>query len=285
MILLKSHELAVRTEEKGGSVASVLQQDPNRTALGKGRLILLIHGYCNDVADARESYSRFDTNFCGAGPVAARFAGDIFRFYWPGDKAWGWLRFASYSLEIRPAKKSAHVLSEFLRDLGAPVELYLIAHSLGNRVAMELLDDFVQRGTPAAVRLKGVCMMAAAVPVSAVRWPGNLHYASLLARTQVLFSPGDRTLRFAFPVGQALALDSLGSQAVGLNGEPLLHWKWKQQMTYGRKKYDHGDYWKKRETAKPVTEFLTRAVPITPAKRATPSHPLPPANQLRSNRF
>ncbi len=283
MILLRSGEMNVRTAEKGGAVASDVQLDPGATPLERSRLVLLIHGYCNDLADARESYGLFRANFCLAEPKAQPFATDMFRFYWPGDKSWGWLRFASYPLEIRPARHSARVLAKFLRTLSKPVELYLIAHSLGNRVAMELLDDFVQSGVPPAVQLKGICMMAAAVPVSAVRWPGSLHYASLLTRAQVLFSPGDRTLRFAFMPGQGLSFDSFGSQAVGLHGEPLQQWKWSQPMTYGRKKYDHGDYWRKSETAKPVADFLNRSVPATIFKRATLSHSLPPANVLVSH--
>jgi hypothetical protein len=206
----------------------------------------------------------------------------MLRFYWPGDKSWGWLRFASYSLEIGPAKNSARVLAKFLRTLSSPVDLYVIAHSLGNRLAMELLDDFVQRGIPPAVGLKGVCMMAAAVPVSAVRWPGCLHYASLLTHTHVLFSPGDHALR-VFPFGQVFAADSFGSQAVGLNGEPLMQWKWKQPMkTDNSKEYDHGDYWTNEETAKPVADFLNRAVPTSAVKRAIPSRSLPSANKLAS---
>jgi len=192
------------------------------------------------------------------------------------------LRFLSYPLEIRPARNSARVLAKFLRTLSSTVDLYLIAHSLGNRVAMELLDDFVRHGVPPAVHLKGACMMAAAVPVSAVRWPGSLHYASLLTRTQVLFSPGDWTLRIAFPTGQGFAVDSFGSQAVGLNGEPLMHWNWAQPMTYRGRRYDHGDYWRRRETAKPVADFLKRGVKTTPVKRPTPSRSLPPANELAS---
>jgi hypothetical protein len=58
------------------------------------------------------------------------FADDMVRFYWPGDKSWGWLGVFAYPLEIGPAKKSARVLAKFLRTLPSPVDLYLIAHSL-----------------------------------------------------------------------------------------------------------------------------------------------------------
>jgi hypothetical protein len=284
MIILRSGELAVRTAEKGGGITSTVQVGPGTAQIPRGRVLLLIHGYSNDLADARKSYGTFSRNLSSLASPSTSFHGRIFRFHWPGDKAWGWLRFLSYPFEIGPAKQSAHTLANFLRTLVAPVELYLVCHSLGNRLAMELFDDFVQNGIPPAVRLKGICMMAAAVPVSAVRWPGSLHYASLLTRAVVLFSPGDIVLRLPFLPGQAAGFDSYGSQAVGLNGEPLLHWKSGQPMTYGKakKKYNHGDYWKQPETAEPVTKFLSRSVSASIPKATLPSHSLPLPNQLRT---
>ncbi|MBZ5570737.1 MAG: alpha/beta hydrolase [Acidobacteriia bacterium] len=282
--------MAVRTEEKGGGVTPNVQPD---TPVLRSRVVLLIHGYCNNLEDARKSYATFIENFKAFEPKeqlrAQSFVGDMVRFYWPGDKDWWRLRFLSYSLEIRPAKSSAKVLAEFFSNLKAPVELYVIAHSLGNRVAMELLDSFWHDGVPPAVRLRGVCMMAAAVPVSAVRWPGNLHYASLLTQTQVLFSPGDWTLRVPFPAGQAFGIDSFASQAVGLNGEPLMHWKWKQPMAYTKKgktkKYGHGDYWIQKESAKPVSDLLKGETSTSLAKHALPSNSLAPPNELATRRI
>src|SRR5205807_6770364 len=85
---------------------------------------------------------------------------DVYRFYWPGDKSWGPFSFASYPLEIEPAKMSAKLLAQFVANLSGPggglIHVYLIAHSLGSRLVIELLHALTAAFSP-QVRLEGIC--------------------------------------------------------------------------------------------------------------------------------
>jgi hypothetical protein len=280
MVFLRNRELAVREEESGGPVSKEVELGPGETPVGKSSVVLLVHGYCNDLDDARESYSTFITNCLAARGVGQKRAADMFRFYWPGDKSWGFARFASYPLEIEHAIKSAEVLERFLRDLPQLVDLYLIAHSLGNRVVLELLRRFIDGGFPPHIQLKGICMMAAAVPVSFVRWPGGLHYAAVATNTHVLYSPGDMVLQW-FSIGELFDARTVRAEAVGLHGEPFLQWRSTKDMTYGeKKKYGHGDYWKQEETTVPVASFLDSPAATSLLMNRPRLRTLPPPNEL-----
>jgi hypothetical protein len=286
MLFLRNHELAVRTEERGGPVAAQVELGPGDTLVGKSRVILLIHGYCNDLADARQSYSFFTDNFSHLGKPLTNYLQDVHRFYWPGDKTWGWLRFASYSWEIGPARQSALVLAAFLRELPTVTDIYLIAHSLGNRLLLELLQEFVSGGLPLGVQVKGICMMAAAVPVSAVRPSGDLHGAAGLSPAVVLFSPGDIVLSAGFALGESLAFDAAWPEAVGLHGLPVMQWPNRKAMKYGpnkNKEYNHPDYWLKAETCDPVASFLDSNPPKTLSEAAISSYSPQPPNVLVAN--
>lgn len=278
MVFLRNQEISVRTETKGGEVQEV-DLGPGETVLGKSCVILLIHGYCNDLDDARESYSTFAMH-CLRSKGASLNVENMFRFYWPGDKPWGWLRVLSYPLEIKFARESAEALERFLRDLRHFVDLYIVAHSLGNRLVLELLKRIHAESLPPNVQLRAVCMMAAAVPVSYVAWLGDFHQAAKLTKMYVLYSPGDRVLKGAFRFGEIFDAPDLLPEAVGLNGNPLSLWWRKRKMTYGKgKQYDHPDYWRRRETTVPVTSVLTSSA-RSPSRNALTSRTLPPSNQL-----
>jgi hypothetical protein len=294
MVYLRSGEISVRTAEKGGRVASRVELGPGETPVTKGRVVLLVHGFCNDLDDARESYSIFRYNlslFKAKQPASTIPTGDIFSFYWPGDKDWGPPRFMSYFLEIAPAEESARVLARFLRDLPHVFDLYLIAHSLGNRVLLGLLDQLRRGGLPPTIQLKGACMMAAAVPVCAVRWQGSLHDASVLTYSQVLYSPADMVLRVAFPLGEAAAFDAFSLEAVGLHGEPRSQWNQTQKMRGRRsaffgllgekdRPYGHSDYWLLKETIDPVARFFDPAAPRPIPRHLISTHLQTPSNEL-----
>ncbi len=281
MIFLREHEISVRVDEKGGPVSPEVELGPGENPLAKGCLIILVHGYCNDLSDARASYATFFLNCLKKGGFAASRKADLFRFYWPGDKDWGWLlRLGSYTWEIGPAKNSAEVLYRFLIDLPNVLDLYLIAHSLGNRLVLELLNLFVQRGLPAAVQLKGICMMAAAVPVAFVNVAGSLQQATTLTRTHVLFSPSDSVLAGGFPLGEIPETHAIWSEAVGLNGNPQGSWDFQKRMwVRPGKGYGHGDYWTQPETENPVSSFLKDPAATSTLIKRQATRALPPPNQ------
>jgi hypothetical protein len=280
MIFLREHEMSVRVNERGGPVSREVELGAGETPLAKRCLVILVHGFCNDLSDARASYATFLLNCLKKGGFAASRKADLFRFFWPGDKDWGWLRFASYTWEIGPAKQSAEVLYRFLTNLPNVLDLYLIAHSLGNRLVLELFNLFVQRGQPAGIQLKGICMMAAAVPVAYVDLAGSLQQATTLTRTHVLFSPSDTVLAGGFPLGEIPETHALWSEAVGLNGNPGSSWDLQKLMCKGRDKgYGHGDYWTQPETEDPVSSFLKDPAATSTLIKRQATRTLPPPNQ------
>jgi len=269
MLFLLPKELSVRTEASGGDVALTVEHGPGGGPDGRSRIVLLVHGYDNSVKGARGAYAKFRDNF--ANELAQSAAGqsilaDTFEFLWPGDKAWPpLLHYLSYPLEIAPARNSGKTLARFLRSLsgpgGTPVSVFVIAHSLGNRVLLELLKELKQLqsvgGARGQVDIDGVCMMAAAVPVAKVEPGGELHEASVSARTCVLSSEDDTVLHLAFPPGETVAGDGFFPTAIGRFGQPKDQWHEGQPMPG----YGHSDYWQEKATVEPVARFLGQVVP------------------------
>jgi len=297
VVNLENRELSVRLEPRGGDVATQLQIGPDGGAGGHSRVILLLHGYANTLDVARNSYSLFEQNLVQQQqPIGSANLPHIFRLYWPGDsKLMKPLYYGSYPGEIGPAKKSAAPIEEYLRNLpqppGGAIELFLVAHSLGNRVALELLDCFTGGRRPGRLQIRGVLMMAAAVPVARVRFGGNLHYAASMAeRRFTLHSRSDMTLLWGFPAGEIFGGDALAlpwdwPQAVGRNGNPVSNWTFHTAMfTTQGEGYGHSNYWPGTEVSDPAAQMLglvpAQQTPTAkPASNAIATSPGPPAVQ------
>ncbi len=286
MVSLFPSELGVRIEAKGGSVADHVQEGPGGKPADAGRLILLIHGYDNSLEGARRAYAGFEENIREEFPQARALFENTFGFFWPGDKAWPpLLHYLSYPMEIAPAKESGKRLAEYLADLGAraagTIEVFLIAHSLGNRVVQEMLIELLNlldRGQlNSRVQIRGICMMAAAVPVAKMDTGGEFHITPKKFRTHVLHSPNDRVLHYAFPPGETFAFDAFWPTAVGRWGGPFGLWPLAQKMMG----YGHSDYWKKKETAAPVGRLLGLTVQNAIPENAIVPHFLLDAPKLR----
>lgn len=288
--------LSVRSDATGGDVLS--QVLGSLGAYGS-QIVFLFHGYNDSFAVASQSYVSFLQNFPTAGnPLHDKWQAAIHPCFWPGDKSWGPVSFASYALEMGPAKQSAAVFADFISTLHAPaggtLDLYFIAHSLGNRVVLELL--FALEAMKAAGRLssqiqfKGFCMMAAAVPVSMVQSNANLYAAATLSATRrTLYSEADTVLHFAFPIGETAAFEGFFPTAIGRYGQPQSDWTAETEMfispAHG---YNHGDYWSQPNTIPQVSAFLGIPTAGTPASTSILARSLPPPssipqNQLRSN--
>jgi alpha/beta hydrolase family protein DUF900 len=308
VIRLEDRELSVRVDPRGGAVSPHVLKGPDGGAAGHSRVILLLHGYANTLDDARASYQVFEGNLLREQPtIGGPNLPDIFRMYWPGDsELLTPLYYASYPADIGVAKNSAPPIEAYLRNLPAPIggviEIFLIAHSLGNRVLLELLNRFAGGNKPAKLQLRGAVMMAAAVPVAKVRFGGPLHYASLLPeRRFALHSRSDMVLLLGFPLGEIAGGDALPlpwdwPEAVGRNGNPPTNWTLPVAMRRARdnKGYGHSDYWPGPEVSEPVVQALgvptVRTLPSSaitsrtigvaagplatrPAARATPARP------------
>lgn len=266
--------LSVRAECRGGAVLDALA--PSANLLGRSRLTILIHGYNNDECAAWESYDEFlRRTDLERNPL---LVGDVCTFYWPGDKAWGLAAPLSYPSELGPARDSAARLFDYLSELSQakPIEVALICHSLGNRVAIELLAAFLSAGAPPTIRFTTACLMAAAVPVALVHDAQRLEpAATAIARTLVLFSTGDTVLHWAFPPGETLiAGEGWFPTAVGRFGDPVDVWGERRDLS----PYKHSDYWCGNLSAAEVRKFVGIATATPLATNVIAAHALPDTN-------
>jgi pimeloyl-ACP methyl ester carboxylesterase len=95
----------------------------------------------------------------------------------------------------------------------------IVAHSLGARLTMFLLDELRTRPSANLV-VEKVVVMAAAVPTSelAPKRPLRLSADSVVRDGLLsLYSPNDRVLQFAFPSGESLAGNGFFPTALGRN--------------------------------------------------------------------
>lgn len=249
------------------------------------RLFLLVHGYNNSEAVARESFGRFMDNLRTMGPAGRGIAEDAGFVYWPGDTNLGLLvSAASYPLQVGRAIRSGENLGEYLADLmgpaGTPTEIYLIGHSLGCRLILEVLETLWQRQFSAAlggrrrptVLIAGVSLMAAAVPESLVgeRWPG-LAGIGRPQRACVLHSAYDWVLHWTFPEGETLAGEGVLPRAVGRFGEPHALWTWRRDLAPN----GHGHYWADARSTTEAVRLVNGPVPAGPEDKRLATRSLP----------
>ena len=124
-----------------------------RAPAGLSRIYLLVHGFNNDRAKARESYQAFRERIAETiGPNSLR---KIWEFYWPGyeeisvgsmgaTEGRGWLsKFytaLNYHRQVSKAIEFGEILGRYLLSLGTPdnpTEIVFIGHSLGCRLILE----------------------------------------------------------------------------------------------------------------------------------------------------
>lgn len=268
--------LSVRAACSGGDLLD--QVEASRDLHGSPRLTILIHGYNDTWCAADAAYGDFERFPEVADPAVAAALGDLCEFYWPGD-ARG-LGAVSFPLEIRRAVDSAAKLGAFLRELSrgrtSPLEIRIVCHSLGNRVGLELLKDYLAHGRPPELRFAGALLMAAAVQVSMVENATELHdAAAALGWSRVLFSEADQVLHWAFQTGELLAGEGSGV-AVGRFGEPTSG-LWSARANMSAYQYGHGSYWVDTRTGGQVRAWLGFAVPRMLDANALPTQRLPEA--------
>lgn len=284
--MAKIYKLDCREKPVGGG----LEDFPPRAALdmnGKSEVLLLIHGYNNDEEDAETSYSKFLKNIA-LSRLGRRFGMNVFQVYWPGD--WKVFSALSYPFMVKRAPLVAEKLENLIRGMsgpgGTPMQIRIVAHSLGCRVTLELIHLINTVPQTGNHRVASFCLMAAAVPEKMVDVNGRLHDAARLnnVRSKVLHSRSDITLHWAFPVGQTAAGSGeyFFPTAVGRSGQPEI-WSSSSVNIDG---YDHSDYWKGQNTVAPVLDSLSvshtrkiRQRVVAPdagiARRAIRSHAVP----------
>lgn len=291
--------LSLRQLERGGDVLDPPTANPPQLLQQTWTFVLLIHGYNNDLKAGREAYEGFRLVQRELGQVdPSRPATDtpLIDVYWPGDADWGIVSFLYYPWSIERAKRAAPVLA---RALGEAVTLSgfktvdIVAHSMGCRLTLELLK---QLEPVSGILVRRVAFMAGAVPVFMFD-PSDAHQLRaaydrfVTAGAMSLFSPADKVLAFAFPVGQ-----TAGGAGEGWFPTALGHGHWAspstpaalaQQEICGA---DHSDYWgwneetrdRARDAGIRVREFLNLG-PIPErimASRAQPTRSGPEARSV-----
>lgn len=280
------NEISVREQgvDAGGSVGGVHFPSGSDTLDGKGAAVLFVHGYNNSRSAARGSFEGF---VAGLEAASGRdtLPWPVFGVQWPGDEPNAAISAASYPFKIKVAQRAAAKIFEHLTGIfgpgGAPIVLHVVAHSLGCRLTLELLE-LLARGAPGAnVIVSSVTLMAAAVPVGKVEQDGRLRRGVESAgRVCVLHSTGDAVLHWAFPLGQTVVGDGFFPTAIGRFGGPGGIWTRSASMAADGGLYGHSSYWSGVESASAAAGMMgvavANAVPVT----LTPAHVLPPANVI-----
>jgi len=275
-------QLSVRQDQpKYGQVAPAVTVLAGASPYGRRSLVLLVHGYANSQPTALGSYSACISNLEKiASEANSNLTAPFFEFYWPGDLDIPVLSELSYPWQIKPAIESGGKLAEFLAGLagpgGTPVELHFISHSLGGRVVLETLKEFLL-GTKSPVIVRSISLMAGAVPVHMAGNAKELLNAALLAnKRQVLFSASDLVLMIAFRLGETVALEGFFPEAVGSFGNPA---KMSQQQ-HNLKGYEHWNYWPSALAATYLANFLRVPVAAPPPPNAIAANAGPATRTL-----
>lgn len=287
----------LRKDVEGGAPLDVAKDDwKGSHAIPQHELLVLIHGYNNHLREAEGAYMGLRNRQAGLLANGAWQAlmeerlGDVF---WPGDARWPGvvdkLDFLFYADAVSVAKNVAPKIADYLRSRTDLLTVHLLAHSLGCRVALEVISDIKRHGGP---KVGKVCLMAAAVPTFKLCPGGALfHTLAGIDQLRVLFSPNDIVLTAAFPAGQTLAGGDEGffPAAVGHAGDiPLTPGKVDRDHIPGAA---HGDYWGHERghstdlSAKSIADFFrfdgvgTRMLNERPLPSRRPSPPSRPVAQ------
>lgn len=253
--------ISLREVAVGGAVRKHARVVPPDLFKKTDRLLLLVHGFNVAETAAKDSYSDFEANL--SEEVGAR----VVRVLWPGDARW-FSKF-SYPKQPRRARRSAQRIVELLAEAfagraekAAPLqppklEIAVVAHSLGCRLTLELLER-VWIASKSLVRIPLVVLMAAAVPRYSVRRGGDFDIMMAnIPRVWVLRSTEDKTLRRFFRAGQLLERPFGSFWRLTLRGA-LGRGGMKPQSNISvlRGTWDHSDYWGDRDIADAVDDEL-----------------------------
>lgn len=285
---MAKNDIYMREQGRGGNLTDV--RNPGSIPIaGKSEVVLLIHGYNNTEGAARESYRDFvrNVNAHALRPILDDDDGvghiPVFKVFWPGD--WNVnvaVSSLSYPQMVHRAPRVADKLEAFLNDLsgpgGGPMQIHIVAHSLGSRVTGELVNYLKNRNQRGNHTVVSFTLMAAAIPEKMVSG-GHLSFLAWETgiKKQVLHSRNDKVLFLAFPAGQTAAGEGFFPTAVGRNGQP--GWAWEYVEDFGEFDYDHGDYWSGKQAAQQASRLFGNPVYVEKT-RVIPTHGLPESREI-----
>ena len=278
--------ISARVDNAGGPVSNTIT--PANFSPRAPRLIILIHGYNVNRPNGEAGFNAFGQLLQNHNVPELSVLGQVIGFLWPGDVDIKFIAGLFYPVKMQAARDSAARLAEFLLALrgpnGSPMQIVLIAHSLGNRLSLEMITDLLAQPNRTWGRIEGFVLMAAAVIVGDVDMQGRLSPAAKSLRTRTLFSEADKILHWAFPPGETAALEGFFPQAVGRFGNPYSAWT----ERFDLQPYDHGNYFPGLMTAgrlddrsaQYVAQFIGASVATTPAANQILVNTLAPPNEI-----
>lgn len=287
--------LSVR-RDGGPDVADEIQGDVSRLEQGNGRTaVILIHGYDVSEKRAKRTYRRWyrdlsDLFLGGVWPATV----DVYGFHWPGsiesDESWitKLKSKSSFSNRFGRASESGRMLGALFRRSTVD-RIILVAHSLGNRVALTSLRCLPNEAV--LPKVSRVVMMAAAVAegdcMNPVRPGQSTSNAPLFCRQVMersdywnLFSRNDAVLGLLFRF-EASRDGQSRPAAIGYTGGPDKRWDNVRHLGVL-----HGQYWSNEFAHAVAGEAIQpRSVRIQPPERRLTgrelsSRSLPPPQEI-----
>jgi predicted alpha/beta hydrolase family esterase len=165
-----------------------------------GHVVFLVHGFNNSRAEGQAAL----LDFAGRLTQSGLSVDALVAVLWPGDAALPrWIRPGVYPLEERKADDTAARLAKLVtNDLKACTRADFVAHSLGCRVSLQSMMELApERLAPASA----VLMAAAVDRDSLARTDRYRSAAQRATRVATLSSREDKTLKLAYPMGDAVA--------------------------------------------------------------------------------
>ncbi|HEV2125028.1 MAG TPA: alpha/beta fold hydrolase [Chloroflexota bacterium] len=219
---------------------------------GGERLVILIHGYQTPPKKATRAYWRFRAALRASLPLgAANDVGVLWEFLWAGDHRIPGLSHATYPVRVPVASLTGITLAEkFLAKLKPHQGVYLVAHSLGCRVALEAMKWIREHeDSYRGARIEALFLLAPAVPVEYCERHNDLWFPQPQrgSAEHVLYSRRDLVLAGTFRPGQFVYGE--WGRAVGRAGRP--HGRWTSRTDT---KLGHGDYWTSRDAVRLIGE-------------------------------
>ena len=304
MALPPTARISFRAEPTGGAIKPEPDDAQYRAIVGRRALLLLIHGYNNDLAageDAFRGFERVQRELAGIGEDDPVAGGKIVQIYWPGDADWGIMSPLYYPWSVEracdTAKALAQVLARAARE-GGHKEIDIVAHSMGSRLAFELLRELQNAGD---ITVSRMVLMAGAVPTFMLEPTPDKRelraaFDSVLADAGMsLHSGDDMVLAMAFPLGQSIAPGEEGFFPTALGHEHFTDApaRLSQDEITGA---GHSDYWGWRDqedarrcarAASSIIKTFLRLEPIgarVTAQRETTERESPPSRETGAAR-
>jgi hypothetical protein len=275
--------ISLRQSPVGGGFLAEASHFPADLFTAGDDIVLLIHGYAVHQSDASKAYRQFADQL---DPPWRRMA---IATFWPGD-SWetgaghlnpslGRTLVAKLSYPAQPeraqnaAKQLAILIAGAIRarsrvGRNRKLNLHIVAHSMGCRLTLELLDrlEFALRTGDVALEIPLAALMAPAVPRYMTEGQGILKSAmSVAGHLHICHSPEDGVLTWFFKAGQALEISfpsGLGNRdPIGTHGAAPAGRRRGSKLTHSLTGLGHSDYWKSAEVAQEFNGLMRELHP------------------------